>query len=98
MPATPLAPCRRILAKLIEARRITRNAPSRHESDRARRAAHVDGYGIVEHIARPGRRDRPAAETAIFIEPVNHRAVAGTDPISRNADDDPDREALFGLC
>jgi hypothetical protein len=95
--ATRLAPGRFVLAQLIETGRITTNAPASDESDGAGRPVHVDGHRVTEDTARSGRRDRPSAETAIFIEPLGHRGVAGTDPISGHADHDPDGEALLGL-
>jgi hypothetical protein len=92
MPATPLAPGRFILAKLIEAGRIASNAPASDEGDRTGRAAHIDGDGVVEYAARSGRSDRPSAEPAIFIQPLGHWPVARTDSVARNTNNDPQRE------
>jgi hypothetical protein len=83
MPLTPLAPGRFILARFVKARRVAGNAPASDEGDGAGRAAHVDGGGIIEDTACPGRSDRPSAKPAIFVEPFGHWPVAGTDPISR---------------
>ena len=85
------------MAQLVKSRRVTTNAPPSNEGDRAGGAAHVDGHSIVEHTARSSRSDRPSTEPAIFVQPLCHWPVAGTDPVSVHLDDDPQRKPLLGL-
>jgi hypothetical protein len=40
-----------IVSKLIEARRVTRNAPAGDEGDRTGGAVHVDGDGVISDAA-----------------------------------------------
>lgn len=68
--AAPSAAHRLVLAQLVEPRRVARHQPAGYEGHGAGGSADIDGDGIVENAARPGRCDGPTVDSAVLVKPV----------------------------